>query len=175
MRLLGVVYGRLFDLLGLITVVLLALLMFGISADVFARNARLGAVPATVELTEYALFVITFLGAPWVLRQNAHIRIDILVDTLPKPLARWLDWFTNIAGAVIAATLTYYALTVVLDSHAKGSRIIKELIFPEWWVFALVVFSGFLLCAEFIRRVCVAIRAPEAAAPPSAGTVSTPF
>lgn len=174
MRLLSLLYDRLFDLLGLVTVVVIALLMFGISTDVFVRNARLGAVPATVELTEYALFLITFLGAPWVLRQNAHIRIEIVVDSLPKSLGRWLESFTDIAGAVIAATLTYYALTVALASDAAGSRVIKELIFPEWWIFALVVFSGFLLCAEFLRRLCVVIRAPGAALPP-AGFVGKPF
>ena len=39
-----------------------------------------------LELTEYALLWVTFLGAAWLLRQGGHVQVDVIVDFMSR---RW--------------------------------------------------------------------------------------
>ena len=39
--------------------------------------------PAANDLSEAALYLITLLSAPWLLRQGKHIRVDILLKAIP--------------------------------------------------------------------------------------------
>ena len=48
-----------------------------ICLDVTARSLRLFATPWTLDIAQYSLYLITFFGAPWVLREGGHISIDV--------------------------------------------------------------------------------------------------
>ena len=72
-----------------------------ISADVVSRTAGFLGLPWATDVCEYLLFTSTFLGAPWVLRQGAHVRVDILVASLRNQPARILESTVNIAGIAI--------------------------------------------------------------------------
>jgi TRAP-type C4-dicarboxylate transport system permease small subunit len=46
--------------------------------------------------------------------------------------------------------------------------VIKILIIPEWWVFAVVAVGGLLLVIEFVRRIALAFKeGPHLTAAPS--------
>ncbi|MDR3332293.1 MAG: TRAP transporter small permease, partial [Synergistaceae bacterium] len=36
-----------------------------------------------IDYSSYSLLFIAFLGAPWLLQQNGHVSIDMLVEKLP--------------------------------------------------------------------------------------------
>ena len=61
-----------------------------ITYDVLTRYFLNFASPWAFDLSEYALVWITFLGAPWVLLQDRHVRIELLVDVLPRAAQRAL-------------------------------------------------------------------------------------
>ena len=42
------------------------------------------------EVTEYALYLITLLTAPWLLRRGQHVRIDMVLVMVP-PRVAWAD------------------------------------------------------------------------------------
>ena len=69
-----------------------------ITYDVLTRYFLDFASPWAFDLSEYALVWITFLGAPWVLLQDRHVRIELLVDVLPRATQRAL----GIAVSIIA-------------------------------------------------------------------------
>lgn len=146
-------YARLHDLLGLIVAASVLFIAIGISIDVIVRNAGYGVVSWMLEATEYCLFVATFLGAPWVLHLGEHVRIDMLVNKLPRTISRIVEFAMDITGLCVSVAILYYSARVALVARADGARVIKELIFPEWWIFALVAFSAFMLCVEFLIRL----------------------
>lgn len=141
----------------------------GISLDVIARNFGPSPVPWMLEATEYCLFLATFLGAPWVLHLGEHVRIDMLVDKLPPAAARAVEVVMNVLGLSVSAVLLWYSAAVAFGAYADGAKVIKELIFPEWWIFAVVVFSSALLCIEFLVRLVNSARPSEPHADPAAG------
>ena len=82
MRMVSAWYGRLLAGLALAGCAVLLLMMLVICVDVLLRNVRLVpgllGLPWANEVTEYALYFITVLTAPWLLRQGQHIRVEVL-------------------------------------------------------------------------------------------------
>ncbi|MEX2453783.1 MAG: TRAP transporter small permease [Rhodospirillaceae bacterium] len=162
-------YEGLHGLLGTVVAASILFITAGISIDVFARNMGHSVVPWMLEATEYSLFAATFLGAPWVLHLGAHVRIDMLVDKLPRRAGQAVEIATDLIGLAVSAVLLYYSASVTLAARSHGALVIKELIFPEWWIFAVVVLSMVLLCVEFLIRLCNAVTGGNTALPANAG------
>ena len=158
-------YDRLLDLFGMLTGAIGAFLAFGITADVLTRLARFGEIEWMLEASEYALFYLTFLGAPWALREGAHVRVDLLLSHVPAAAARKMEILADALGLLASAVLATWAVKVVVASYSAHSVVDKVLVFREWWLLAIVPVSCALLCIEFVRRIARALRdrmAPEA-------------
>ena len=136
---------------------LAVLIGLGVSADVLMRYFGSPGMPWMLEASEYALYLITFFGAPWALREKAHVSIDIAVEAMPPQARRVAAIVTDILGLAISAVLAYYALRVAHASWARGSMIYKELVFPDWWLAALLPVSLALVALEFARRLWKAL------------------
>lgn len=146
-------YDRLLDALGILAAGLVAFVAFATTADIVMRNVGLGTIPAILEYSEYALFLATFLGAPWVLREDAHVRVDVLVQNSPAPVARWLEVAGNLVGVLVCVVLLYFAVSEAAGAWVAGHRIIKMFIVPSWLIIGVVAVAVMLLLVEFARRL----------------------
>ena len=85
------VYGRFLERLALLGCLILLAMMFVIVADVALRNLAIPGLPMglawSTEVSELMLYLITMCVAPWLLRQGQHIRVDILLQAIPRQLA----------------------------------------------------------------------------------------
>lgn len=150
-------YGRFLAGLSLAGCAVLLLTMLVICADVFLRNVRvmpemLG-VPWANEVTEYALYLITMLTAPWLLRQGQHIRIDVLLRAIPRRLAWYCEWAVDLIALGCCAVIAWYGVMAVLSSHAIGGTVVKVLSVPEWWLLAPLPAAFTLLAIEVLFRM----------------------
>ena len=148
-------YARLLDGLGLLAGIVFAVTAVGTTYDVALRTWASGGVRGMVEWVEYGLFAATFLAAPWLLRQNGHVQVDFLVSSLPDKARRTLRRIADLIGLAVCALLLWYAVRVTWDAWASGSIVLKSMVFPEWWIFAVVAVSMLLLVLEFTRRLVV--------------------
>ena len=150
-------YGRFLAGLSLAGCAVLLLTMLVICADVFLRNVRLVpgllGVPWANEVTEYALYLITMLTAPWLLRQGQHIRIDVLLRAIPPRLAWVCEWAVDLIALTCCAVIAYYGVKAVLSSHAIGGTVVKVLSVPEWWLLAPLPATFTLLAIEVLFRM----------------------
>ena len=155
------VYGRLLEWMVLTACVLLLGITVLIGLDVLLRNLGLGGIPPSNELSEDALYLITILAAPGLLRRGQHIRIDILLRMMPPKLAWLLEWAGDIIGIVCCAFFVWYGMRVTLASYASGSVSIKTLIMPEWWIFAPMPVCFLMIAVEFIFRMRLLALSPR--------------
>ena len=150
-------YGRLLAGLSLAGCAVLLLMMLVICADVFLRNVRIVpgmlGVPWANEVTEYALYLITMLTAPWLLRQGQHIRVDVLLRVIPRRLAWYCEWAVDLIALGCCAVIAYYGVKAVLSSHAIGGTVVKVLSVPEWWLLAPLPAAFTLLAIEVLFRM----------------------
>lgn len=167
--------SRAFDLMlaacGALAALLVAGVAVGMSIDVIQRNSGFRTISWMYEACEYGIFAATFIGAPWVLRQGAHVSVDVFVSIMPPAARRILRIAADVIGFATCAALLYYAIAVARGSIRDDARLIKMFIIPEWWVFGIIALSILLLLIEFARRIAVGLRMAEPPAPGRAPTL----
>ena len=161
-------YGRMLAGLALAGCAVLLLMMLVICVDVLLRNVRLVpgvlGVPWANEATEYALYLITMLTAPWLMRKGQHIRVDIILRAVPKPVGWAFEWIVDVLALGCCAAIAYYGARAALASYSAGSMSIKTLITPEWWLLSVLPLAFVALTIEMLfrmRRLYLAPRAPR--------------
>lgn len=153
MQRLSRVYGRLLDVLMAAACLLLLAMTLLIGADVIGRNAGLGGIPWSGEISEDILYLLTLLTAPWLLRQGRHIRVDILLRTVPTRLGWLLEWLGDILGLACSLYFVWYGWKVLAASYASGAISIKTLVTPEWWLLVPLPIAFLLFAVEFAFRM----------------------
>ena len=145
-------FGRLLNALATIAALILLAMVTIVTADIVLRNlAGAGFVWAN-EISEYALYIMTLLTAPWLLRRGQHVRLDIALTFVPPHLAWLMEALGDVLGFAVCAVLIRYGIDMILDSARLGAITIKNLIFPEWWLLAPLPAAFFLLAIEFFFR-----------------------
>jgi TRAP-type C4-dicarboxylate transport system permease small subunit len=150
-------YGRVLAALALAGCFVLLAMMLVICVDVLLRNVRivpgLLGVPWANEVTEYALYLITMLTAPWLLRQGQHIRVDVLLRALPRQLAWYCEWAADLLALGCCLAIAVYGLMAVLSSRAIDGMVVKVLAVPEWWLLLPLPVAFALLAFEVLFRM----------------------
>ena len=54
-----------------------------------------------VEFSEYALLWIAFLSGAWILREEGHVRVEMLTELLSPRWQRWMHSATSLLGAAV--------------------------------------------------------------------------
>jgi TRAP-type transport system small permease protein len=175
MKSISELYDSLLEKLFLAACGVLFLMMLMICADVFLRNVplarSLNGLPWADEVSEYMLYLITMLAAPWLLRQGRHIRVDILLRALPPRVGWCCEWLTDAIALVCCAIMVVYGTEAAYASYSSGMLTIKTLVTPEWWSLTPLPVSFFLLAIEMLfrmQRLAEGPRAPREDALPAA-------
>jgi len=153
MRRLNDLYGRLLDGQAVVAALLLFVMMASICADVISRGLGMRGFGWSGEVSEYIMYLSTFMAAPWLLRLGRHVRLDLVLQALPLRLSYSIEWLTDLIGLGVSVTMAVAGVRVVLASHANGNLIIKTLEFPEWYLMLPVPFTFALLALEFVFRM----------------------
>lgn len=124
-----------------------------ITADVILRAAGMRPLGWTVEMTEYGLLIVGFLGAPWVLRHGDHIRVDVLLRSLSPAWAGRLIILANAIALVTCLYLAWYGLQAAMQSFARGSILFKTIHMPQWIILSIMPLGVSLLAYEFLSRI----------------------
>jgi TRAP-type C4-dicarboxylate transport system permease small subunit len=144
-------FDALIDALAFAAATLLCGLVVLILVDVGARYLRLFSIPWSFEATEYMLYAITFLGAPWVLREEGHIAIELVVERLDAGPRRVVRRIADLLGATVCVVLFFFACRVAWRSYASATLVHKSFVFPEWWVYAGMPPVMLILLGVYLR------------------------
>lgn len=136
-----------------------------ITYDVLTRYFLDFASPWAFDLSEYALIWITFLGAPWVLLQDRHVRIELLLDVLPRFVQRTLGiavCIIAVFACLILAWRTGVAAMQYIDRDIMMPRIWR---IPRIWPYCIIPIGSLFLALSFLvrLRLYLAEEDPEAA------------
>lgn len=151
------IYGRLLAALALVGCAILLAMMVIIVADVGLRNIAMPGLPRGLawsnEISELFLYLITMCVGPWLLRQGQHIRVDILLQSMPPRLAWYFEWLGDLIGFACCCVMAWNGTRAAWSSYLSGAVNIKTLVTPEWWGLAPLPAIFLLLAAEMIFRM----------------------
>jgi TRAP-type C4-dicarboxylate transport system permease small subunit len=145
--------GLVIDGLGAIAGAVVGAIAVVISAEVVLR--AVGGTPFgwTLEMAEYGLLIVGFLGAPWVLRHGDHIRVDIALRSVGPVWSGRLLLLANTIALVTCLYLAWYGLQAALEAHARGSMLFKTIRMPQWIILSIMPLGIALLAYGFLVRI----------------------
>lgn len=146
------IFDRFVDFLLILAILLLGFSWLSICFDVFVRYFFGKSVVWLIEVTEYILLSICFLGTAWLLRKEGHVNVDILVVKLNPKNRALFAMVTSFLGTITCSVVAWYSLEVVWDHFRTGIRLITPLEPPRYTVMAVIPLGLILLVIQFVRR-----------------------
>ena len=149
---LSLAFGRLFNALAIIAALILLAMVVTVTADIVLRNTLRTGISWSNEVSEYSLYLMTLLTAPWLLRRGQHVRLDIILTLVPARIAWLMEAAGDLLGFAVSVILVRYGFAMSYDSWRLGAITIKNLVFPEWWLLAPLPLTFALIAVEFVFR-----------------------
>jgi len=156
--------NRIIDIVGWICVIAMLLMVVNVFIDVFVRYVVIEAVKSLdlylwydkhfswlggigMQELEWHWFSVMFLfGLGYTLRENGHVRVDVLYDNFSTNTKAWI----NIIGALIftipfSILIVYYGWDFFLASFASGENKGDPGSLPRLWPIKLTISVAFVI------------------------------
>jgi TRAP-type C4-dicarboxylate transport system permease small subunit len=125
-------------MVSLVTVMLVALALQVVMRYAFGR-----ALSWSEELALLCFSWSSLLAIALGVRDAVHVRLDLLVVSLPRKMARWLDKLVALVVAGVGGFIAWAGQNYVADSFGATSAAIG---YPTAWLYACAPVSGALIC-----------------------------
>jgi C4-dicarboxylate transporter DctQ subunit len=148
--------GKIFDQINIIMVVISTILILGLTfivgADITLRYVFLRPLGWVKEVSEYILVALGFLVAAWILKDDGHVKMDLLLNKVSPKAQAVMNIITSIISTVVVLILAWFTVRVMADFY-RTKLVTPSVLEPPKWVLLIPIFVGSLLLAiQFIRR-----------------------
>ena len=133
--------------------VFFAFIVLCVATDVLMRYFLNRSITWSVEIAQYLLMCITFLSAAWVLKEERHVWLDIVVNHFGPKNRAAVNTITSILGAIICAVICWYGASNAWFHFKEGTVIVEMILKPLKGPMLLPIPIGFFLFSiQFMRR-----------------------
>ena len=122
-------FDRFLRLLALGGGIVLMLLMGYTVLDVVLRYGFNKPFSGSLEITEFAMSVIVFLGIAYCGITGGHVAVDILERPMQSPKLRFVPVVLTLASAVLFAAIAWLTAAEALTSMHRVSNMVR---WPHW-------------------------------------------
>ena len=153
MKAMGRGFDGLVNLSALMAAAILIFIMLSVCAEIIMRYFFNSPLIWVIEISEYGILYITFLGTAWVLRREAHISIDLFVKLFGRSGRNSLRVFSAVAGGFVSYIFVRYGISVVWEYYLSGSARPTSLEVPSFLVLWIIPYGAMLLLLQFMRNL----------------------
>ena len=154
----GVVFDRLLDHLfafvGFVQIIVMVLVSVAICSRYFF-NYSLGWAS---EVSGYSLILLAYLGAPGLLRDGGHIKVDLIPNMLGKKANAVLSLLGSALGIAIFSSLSVAGARITYDMYAKGHKTDTFLRLPRSLLIGVTALGVILFAVQFFRNFIAAFK-----------------
>ncbi|RJR41300.1 MAG: TRAP transporter small permease [Desulfobacteraceae bacterium] len=143
---------RIMDTMAFIAGLLLTATVFIVSVEVFMRYFLRTPLVWSVEVCEYILFAIAFLGAPWLLKRGGHVNVDIVLVRLGQRMKNLLGLFASSIGVFVSAVIVWFSAVAAWECYTTGVVVTKTLTVEKYFFILLITLGYLVLMLEFVRQ-----------------------
>ena len=141
-------------LAGLLLVAAVLIVCYEIFMRYFLRQPQVW----TVEVCEYILFSLAFLGAPWLLKVGGHVNIDIFITQLSQRRRHMMELATSAVGMIVSLIICWFAIKTSYNCYQSGVLLTKTMNVPKHYFLMLIALGYLFLLLEFGRQFIGKIR-----------------
>ncbi|MBV6272792.1 TRAP transporter small permease [Alcaligenaceae bacterium CGII-47] len=127
-----------------------------VTGQIVARNFGIS-ISGIYEIATFCTIWSVFLTAGPGIKRNIHVRVDVLLRILPRPIAFVLDILGMLLVIMLAAVLTYSGILLVDESLAFGDSTLGIIRVPMWIPQIIMPLGGLMMCSHAIRRLAKVI------------------
>jgi C4-dicarboxylate transporter DctQ subunit len=149
---LGVIFDRILDATVVLAGVLLVFAVVSVSVAVASRYFLGYPIGWVIEIDSYILLYICFLVGAWVLREEGHVIIDILLERLNPRTQSWVNIMTSLVSAGVCFILAWYGVADTWDLLKTNYFTPTQLELPKWIINVIIPIGSFFLFVQFLRR-----------------------
>jgi TRAP-type C4-dicarboxylate transport system permease small subunit len=143
------VWDRINDAIMVLAGILLWVQMLIVNVEVFSRY--LGRPTSWVaEISSILILWIPFMVTAWVLRKEAHVKMDLLVERLDRKTQAMINFITSLFGVVVMLIVTVAGLMTTL--YWIGNKTPTMLMLPRSPIIAVIFAGSFLFAIQFLIR-----------------------
>ncbi|MCW5774206.1 MAG: TRAP transporter small permease [Rhodospirillaceae bacterium] len=135
----------------LVATLIFVAMMLVVCSEVLLRYGFNSPISWVVEISEYALLWITFLGAAWVLRADGHVRVDIVLQFLSPNALRACGMITAAFGALTTAVICGFGIHATWSAYVQGAFKPTGTDVPTWMIIIVIPLGALLLFFRFLR------------------------
>lgn len=148
--------GKLFDrvlfALAYVAAVILLVMMISIDVDVVKRYIFLRPLPGVINIAEFALLYMLFLGTTWVLSNDKHVKIDILLINLPGKVQCIVNTISSSIAALATLMFSIFGWVITWEAFQANAHLVRSIVVPKAAVYVVIPIGSLLLTIQFIRR-----------------------
>lgn len=148
----GAIFDHINGSLFWLAAILVVFAEFAVCYDVVMRYFLNRPTMWVGEITANILVWFTFLGTAWLLRNEGHVKIDVLVTQLRPRVQAIINSITYILCAIACLAVAWYAGQVVWGQFQTGVHTHTLLGLPMWPLYVIIPISLFLLFIQFLRN-----------------------
>lgn len=104
------------------------------------------------EISKYFIIWGTYIGMAVALRDNHHIRVDMLYSVVPDKFKKMMNLFADALGILFCGLLLIYGSELVLNKLQSGQESMDVGV-PLWIVYSIMPISGFLFGVRFVESL----------------------
>ena len=135
------------------------IIQFGSDLNDIFRFTPLGSIVWIIEITDYCLLWITFLGTAWVLKVDGHVKMDMLLNRLTPGTQDIVNMITSAVGAIACLILAFFSVKVTWQHFQTHHLFTRYLDVPSYPILAIIPIGSLLLFFQFVRRTCGYLKA----------------
>lgn len=152
-RLAARLYKALIDLMAIVSGAMLVWLMVSIGLSVLIRNLGGQASAWFFVSTEYAIFYLTLLGAPWLVREQGHVYIELFTAALPKRLLNVHSRVVSLLCVLVCLVLAWKGYDLVQTNIERNDYDVRAYFVPKWILTIVFPIAFGAMAIEFSRFV----------------------
>jgi TRAP-type C4-dicarboxylate transport system permease small subunit len=133
--------------------IIIVVLMLSMCYEVVMRYFFNAPTKWAADFSGYMQYVLVLLGAAWVLKIDAHTRIDTLLVFFSPRTRTIINIVTSSIALVACALFLWKGVEATWDAYQRGDFLYREVELPLAPLYAVIPFAFLLVCIEFGRKV----------------------
>lgn len=134
---------------------ILIFIMLSVCSDVILRTFFKAPQIWVTEVIEVMLLYITFMGTAWLLREEGHVQVDIIISRLSPRTVSILAVLSSLIGIFVSFVLTTFGTSITLDYYHRGVYTPSAMEIPVYLILIIIPVGSLFLLIQFIRRTVI--------------------
>lgn len=149
---LGLIFDKILHGGIIVSGTLVWLMVVFVCAEVIIRKFTTNSLGWVIDTSGWSILFICFLSAAGLLKNEGHVKMDIVLLRLNRKKQALLNYVMSLIGAIVCFVITWYSIEATSNLFQQRARFVSSLQPLEGFITVIVPIGFFLLFIQFIRR-----------------------